>query len=49
VDPNAIPNTPAPSINALNAYVVVAVDIFGNRSAASKAFAAQMLAKASGF
>jgi hypothetical protein len=49
LDPNAIPSASAPSTNALNAYVVVAVDIFGNRSAPSKAFAAQMLAKASGF
>jgi hypothetical protein len=43
LDPNAISNTPAPSTNALNAYVVVAVDIFGNRSAPSSAFATQML------
>ena len=49
LDPNAIHGVPAPATNALNAYVVVAVDIFGNRSAPSKAFAAQMLAKASGF
>lgn len=44
LDPNAIANTPAPSATALNAYVVVAVDIFGNRSAPSSAFATQMLA-----
>ncbi len=48
LDPNAIPNAPAPGATSLNAYVVVAVDIFGNRSAPSQAFAAQMLAKASG-
>jgi hypothetical protein len=45
LDPNAIPAAPAPSTTMLNAYVVVAVDIFGNRSVPSKAFAAQMLAK----
>jgi hypothetical protein len=48
LDPNAIANAPAPGTATLNAYVVVAVDIFGNYSAPSKAFAAQMLAKVSG-
>jgi hypothetical protein len=49
LDPNAIHGIPPPAANALNVYVVVALDIFGNRSAGSKAFAAQMLAKAAGF
>lgn len=44
LDSNAIPGAPAPSATALNAYAVVAVDIFGNRSATSSVFAAQMLA-----
>jgi len=43
LDTNAIAGAPAPSTTALNAYAVVAVDIFGNRSAASSVFAAQML------
>jgi hypothetical protein len=43
IDSNAIPGAPAPSAIALNAYAVVAVDIFGNRSASSTIFAAQML------
>jgi len=46
LDPNAIPNASAPSATGLNAYVVVAVDIFGNRSAPSSLFAAQMLLSA---
>jgi hypothetical protein len=43
IDPNTIPGAPAPSSTALNVYAVVAVDIFGNRSASSTIFAAQML------
>jgi hypothetical protein len=46
LDTNAIPGAPAPNATALNAYAVVAVDIFGNRSAPSSVFAAQMLAPA---
>lgn len=42
-DPNAIPGVTAPSTTAPNAYAVVSVDIFGNRSASSAVFAAQML------
>jgi hypothetical protein len=42
-DPNAIPAVPAPSTTAPNAYAVVSVDIFGNRSASSSVFATQML------
>jgi hypothetical protein len=41
-DPNAIAAAPAPSTSAPNFYAVVAVDIFGNRSAPSKIFAGQM-------
>ena len=43
LDPNPIPGYTAPNAAALNAYAVVAVDIFGNRSAPSSVFAAQML------
>jgi hypothetical protein len=43
LDPNAIPGVSAPNATALNAYAVVAVDIFGNRSTPSSVFAAQML------
>jgi hypothetical protein len=43
LDVNAILGAPPPSATALNAYAVVAVDIFGNRSAPSSVFAAQML------
>lgn len=46
-DPNAIAGAP-PLGTMLNAYAVVAIDIFGNRSAPSKVFAARMLAKAAG-
>jgi hypothetical protein len=42
-DPNAIPGSAAPNAAALNAYAIVAVDIFGNRSNPSSVFAAQML------
>ena len=42
-DPNAIPGVPQPNTSAPNAYAVVAIDIFGNRSASSSVFAAQML------
>lgn len=41
-DPNAIAAAPAPSASTPNFYAVVAVDIFGNRSASSKIFAGQM-------
>jgi hypothetical protein len=41
-DSNAIAAAPAPSASAPNFYAVVAVDIFGNRSAPSKIFAGQM-------
>ena len=41
-DPNAIAAAPPPSTTAPNFYTVVAVDIFGNRSAPSKVFAGQM-------
>jgi hypothetical protein len=44
LDTNAILAAPPPNATALNAYAVVAVDIFGNRSAPSSVFAAQMLA-----
>lgn len=47
LDPNAIVSAPPPSTSGTNAYVVVAVDIYGNRSNPSKAFATQMLAMAS--
>ena len=47
-DPNTIPGAPAPNTNTPNAYVIVAVDIFGNFSAASSIFTAQMLATAAG-
>jgi hypothetical protein len=43
LDANAISGAPAPNATALSAYAVVAVDIFGNRSAPSSVFAAQML------
>jgi hypothetical protein len=43
LDPNGIAAAPAPSTTALNAYAVVSVDIFGNRSAPSSIFAGQML------
>jgi hypothetical protein len=43
LDPNAIAAAPAPSATAPNAYAVVSVDIFGNRSAPSSIFAGQML------
>lgn len=43
LDPNAIAAAPAPSTTALNAYALVSVDIFGNRSAPSSIFASQML------
>ena len=43
LDPNAIPGAPAPNTTALNAWAVVAIDIFGNRSAPSSVFATQML------
>ena len=46
LDANAITPVPPPSATGLNAYVVVAVDIYGNRSAPSKAFAAQFLVPA---
>ena len=46
VDPNALAGASAPSTTALNTYALVAVDIFGNRSAASTVFATQMLAPA---
>jgi hypothetical protein len=42
LDPNAIAGS-QPNAAAFNAYAVVAVDIFGNRSAPSSVFAAQML------
>jgi hypothetical protein len=42
-DPNAIAGAPPPETTGLNAYAVLAIDIFGNRSAASSPFAAQML------
>ena len=47
-DPNAIPGAPPPNANTPNAYVVVAVDIFGNDSPPSSIFTAQMLPMASG-
>lgn len=47
MDPNAIAGAAAPSTTAMNAYAVVAVDIYGNLSNPSTVFAAQMLAKAS--
>jgi hypothetical protein len=43
VDPNTVPGSAAPNAAALNAYAIVAVDIFGNRSNPSSVFAAQML------
>jgi hypothetical protein len=43
LDPNAIAAAPAPSTTALNYYAVVAIDIYGNRSAPSSVFASQML------
>ena len=43
LDPNAIQAAPPPSTSATNYYAVVAVDIFGNRSAQSSVFASQML------
>jgi hypothetical protein len=43
LDANAISGAPPPNATAVNAYAVVAVDIFGNRSAPSSVFAAQML------
>lgn len=46
LDANAVPQATAPDETAPNAYVVVAVDLFGNRSLPSKAFASQMLAPA---
>jgi len=42
-DPNAIAAAGAPNTTAPNAYAVVSVDIFGNRSASSSVFATQML------
>jgi hypothetical protein len=47
LDPNGIAAAPAPSTTGLNAYAVVSVDIFGNRSAPSSIFAGQMLVLAS--
>jgi hypothetical protein len=44
LDPNSLPNASPPAVNLPNNYAVVAVDIFGNCSAPSKVFAAQMLA-----
>ncbi len=41
-DPNAIAAAPPPSATSPNFYAVVAVDVFGNRSAPSKIFAGQM-------
>ena len=43
LDRHAIAAAPAPSTTNPNAYAVVSVDIFGNRSAASSIFAGQML------
>lgn len=48
MDANAIATAGPPSATDLNAYAVVAVDIFGNISKPSTIFATQMLAKASG-
>jgi hypothetical protein len=48
LDANAIAGAPAPNAAGTNAYVVVALDIYGNRSLPSKPFAAQFLAKAYG-
>ena len=42
-DPNVIPGLAPPNTSAPNAYAVVSIDIFGNRSASSSVFAAQML------
>lgn len=47
-DPNAIPGAPTLNLTGPNFYCIVAVDIFGNLSTPSKAFAAQLLAMASG-
>ena len=47
MDPNAVAGAAPPSTTATNAYAVVAVDIYGNRSKPSTIFAAQMLTKAS--
>jgi hypothetical protein len=47
-DPNTISGAPPPSANTPNAYLVVAVDIFGNFSAPSSISIAQMLAMAAG-
>ncbi len=44
LDPNTVADATSPATGGLNAYVIVAVDIFGNRSAPSAAVAAQMLA-----
>lgn len=46
LDPNALPGYSPPSTTATNAYAVVAVDAFGNRSLPSKAFAVTLLAQA---
>jgi hypothetical protein len=46
-DPNTLKGVSPPSVNLPNAYAVVSVDIFGNLSAPSTPFAAQMLAMAS--
>jgi hypothetical protein len=43
LDGNAIAAAPPPSTTDPNAYAVVSVDIFGNRSAPSSVFAGQML------
>jgi hypothetical protein len=42
-DPNAIAGAAPPDTAGPNAYAVVAIDLFGNRSGASSLFAAQML------
>jgi hypothetical protein len=48
MDANAVAGANPPSITAMNAYAVVAADIYGNVSKPSTIFTAQMLAKASG-
>lgn len=48
LDANTIAGASAPNAAGTNAYVVVALDIYGNRSLPSKPFATQLLAKAYG-